>query len=157
MLNREYVHAFGTIEQFNFKLAMQNFNSAKFALECDKDQLGGDPYDLNYGVSDCTPNIGKVRSIVECSKKILADARELRLAASDLEATAKGQFPSELAPVRHLFGEDPRDWFFDFVNIGNCHDCPLHAGLEDADKHIHPCGAKECIIKQLCEMIGYRQ
>lgn len=156
MLNREYVHAFGTIEQFNFKLAMQNFNSAKFALEFDKDQLVGDPYDLNYGTSDCTPNMDKVRFMVECSKKILADARELQIAASDLEATAQKQFPSELAPVRTVCGEDPRDWFFNTVNIGNCHDCPLHDGLEDNDTRIRACGARECIVEQLCEMIGYR-
>ncbi len=154
MLNRGFVRDFGTIQQYNFKLARQNFNGVRFALDYDNNKLNGDANELTYDGTDCTPDMDEIRSLVKVSKQILADARELQIAASDLEATAKGLFPSELAPVKNVCGKDPRDWFFDFVNIGNCHDCPLHAGLTNLDKHICACGAKECIVKQLCEMVG---
>ena len=144
MLNREYLRDLETIHQYNFKLAIQNFNSAKFALECDKDQIGGDP------------DMDEVSSLVKFSNQILADARELRLAASDLEATANGQFPYELDSMKPVCGEDPRDWFFDVLNIENCHNCPLHADMAKPNKHIRECGAKECIVRQLCWMIGHK-
>jgi len=157
MLNREFVRDLGTIRQYNFKLARQNFNDVRSTLNCDNSQLNEDANELTYDDgTNCTPDMVQIASVVKLSKKILADARELQIAASDLEATAKGLFPSELAPVKNVCEKDPRDWFFDFVNIENCHDCPLHAGLINLDKHIFACGAKKCIVKQLCEMVGHK-
>jgi hypothetical protein len=155
-MNREFVRAFGSIYQYNFKMAMMNFIGTKFTLSCDTNKLNHDANELNYGVADCDPDMDEIRSLVKLSKKILADARGLQIAAHDIETTANGQFPYELDTVKLVHGEDPRDWFFDVVNIENCNKCPLHADMAKPNKHIHACGAKECIVRQFCAMVGHK-
>jgi hypothetical protein len=92
--------------------------------------------------------------LVRSERDIRQASRHLQIAVDDTVATYHGWFPTERDEIVYINKEDPRDWFFNFVNIGNCHDCPLHAHIRNNKNK--PCGAEECVVKQLCALIGLK-
>ena len=151
-MNRNFIKEFGTIQQYNFRLARNNMRECEANIREAIDDLE-DAAPIYDGV-DCEPDLAEIYKIVKASKNIMKRARDLEQAANDLDATSRGWFPSDRGEVVKIVGQDPRDWFFDHTSIGDCHDCPLHSGLSDDRDHRHPCGAKRCIIAVLCSLIG---
>lgn len=147
-MGRDYIRELGTIKDYNKRIAECNLltaiNSVNNAVEELKD----------YASSSINID-GNVYRLAKTELKLRTASRQLQVAVDDIDATSKGEFPIEYGKIEKICGEDPRDWFFNFVNIGNCHDCPLHAHIRGNENK--PCGAEECVVKQLCALIGYHQ
>ena len=147
-MSRDYIRELGTIKDYNKRIAECNLltaiNSVNNAVEELKD----------YASSSINID-GNVYRLAKTELKLRTASRQLQVAVDDIDATSKGEFPIEYGKIEKICGEDPRDWFFNFVNIGNCHDCPLHAHIRGNENK--PCGAEECIVKQLCALIGLNE
>ena len=147
-MSRDYIRELGTIKDYNKRIAEHNLlaavNSVNNIVEELKDYVNSS---INID--------GNAYRLAKTERKLRTASRQLQIAVDDVDATSKGQFPVEYDKIQKICGRDPRDWVFDFVNIGNCHDCPLHAHIRGNKNK--PCGAEECIVKQLCGMIGYHQ
>ena len=148
-MSRDYIRELGTIKDYNKRIAECNLltaiNSVNNAVEELKDYVNSST-NINSKVY--------VYSLAKTERKLRTASRQLQIAVSDIDATSKEEFPIEYGKIEKICGEDPRDWFFNFVNIGNCHDCPLHAHIRGNENK--PCGAEVCIVKQLCALIGYQ-
>ena len=146
-MSRDYIRELGSIEDYNKRIAECNLliaiNNADNAVKKLKDYVNSS---INIG--------SEVYRLARTELELREASRELQIAINDVDATSKGQFPIEYNKIEKVCGEDPRDWFFNFVNIGNCHDCPLHAHIRGNTNK--PCGAEECVVKQLCALIGYK-
>ena len=150
-MDRNCVRELGTIKEYNCRMANRNLIEVVERLSNTIEELKSCVDSIN------DPTLvsidGETYRLTKIEKDLRQGSRELQLAVDDIDATSTGHFPIEYGEIKTIHREDPRDWFFDFVNIGNCHDCPLHAHIRGNKNK--PCGAEECIVKQLCCMIGY--
>lgn len=150
-MNREFIRELGSIQQYNEKIAKRNL---AVSVECMTDLLS-DLKEAADAISSATDgHNANVYRLSKVERRVMREARYLEIAVDDIDATSKGEFPIEYGKIQKICGEDPRDWFFNFVNIGNCHDCPLHSHIRGNENK--PCGAEECIVKQLCALIGLK-
>ena len=147
-MSRDYIRELGSIKDYNKRIAEHNLLAAVNSVNNTVEEL------KDYVNSSINID-GNVYRLAKTELKLRTASRQLQIAVSDIDATSKEEFPIEYGKIEKICGEDPRDWFFSFVNIGNCHDCPLHAHIRGNKNK--PCGAEECIVKQLCGMIGYHQ
>ena len=150
-MDREFVRELGSIQQYNEKIAKRNL---AVSVECLSDTLSelkevADAINSSTAIDD-----NDVYRLSKIERHVMRGARDLQTAVDDIDATSKNQFPVKYGKIQKIYGRDPRDWFFDPVNIGNCHDCQLHAHIRGNENK--PCGAEECIVKQLCALIGYQ-
>ena len=152
-MNREFVRELGSIQQYNEKIAKRNL---AVSVECLSDTLS-ELKEVADAISSATDDhdAANVYRLSKVERHVMRGARYLEIAVDDVYATSKGQFPPERDKVKKINGVDPRDWVFDPVNIGNCHDCPLHAHIRGNENK--PCGAEVCIVKQLCVCIGLKE
>lgn len=147
-MSRDYIRELGSIKDYNKRIAEHNLLAAVNSVNNTVEEL------KDYVNSSINID-GNVYRLAKTELKLRTASRQLQIAVDDIDATSKGEFPIEYGKIEKICGEDPRDWFFNFVNIGNCHDCPLHAHIRgNANK---PCGAEECIVKQLCGLIGLNE
>lgn len=148
-MSRDYIRELdATAKDYNKRIAEHNLLAAVNNVNSTVEEL------KNY-ISSSTNIDGDVYRLEKIERELRETSRQLQVAVDDVDATSKGQFPVEYDKIQKICGEDPRDWFFNFVNIGNCHDCQLHAHIRGNKNK--PCGAEECIVKQLCGMIGYQK
>jgi hypothetical protein len=150
-MNREYIRDLGTIQQYNEKIAKRNLS---VSVECMTELLSDLKDTADTINSSAAVDDDDVYRLAKIERQVRRESRYLKIAVDDVDATSGGEFPVAYDKVQKINGEDPRDWFFDFVNIGNCHDCPLHTHIRGNKNK--PCGAEECVIKQLCALIGYQ-
>ncbi len=149
-MSRDYIRELGATEkEYNKRIAEHNLLVAVNNVNNTVEELG------NH-VKSATSIDSEVYlyRLAKTELKLRTASRQLQVAVDDVDATSKGQFPIEYGKIQKICGEDPRDWVFDFVNIGNCHDCPLHAHIRGNKNK--PCGAEVCIVEQLCALIGYK-
>ena len=152
-MNREFIRELGSIQQYNEKIAKRNL---AVSVECLSDTLSELKEITDTINNSATDNHDtNVYRLSKVERHVMRGARDLQTAVDDISATSKGQFPAERGKIKKIYGVDPRDWIFDPVNIGNCHDCPLHAHIRGNDNK--PCGAEVCIVKQLCVCIGLKE
>lgn len=148
-MSRDYIRELDTTtKDYNKRIAEHNLLAAANNVNSTVEEL------KNY-ISSSTNIDGNVYRLKKIEQELREASRQLQVAADDVDATSKGQFPVEYDKIQKICGRDPRDWVFDFINIGNCHDCPLHAHIRGNTNK--PCGAEVCIVKQLCGLIGYQK
>lgn len=151
-MNREFVRELGSIQQYNEKIAKRNLT---VSVECLSD-ITSELKEVADAINSSTVVSGDdVYRLSKIERHVMRGARDLQTAVDDVDATSKNQFPAERSKIKKIYGVDPRDWVFDPVNIGNCHDCPLHAHIRGNKNK--PCGAEVCIVKQLCVCIGLKE
>ena len=151
-MNREFVRELGSIQQYNEKIAKRNL---AVSVECLSD-ITSELKEVADAINSSTVVSGDdVYRLSKIERHVMRGARDLQTAVDDISATSKGQFPAERGKIKKIYGVDPRDWVFDPVNIGNCHDCPMHAHIRGNKNK--PCGAEVCIVKQLCVCIGLKE
>ena len=151
-MNREFVRELGSIQQYNEKIAKRNL---AVSVECLSD-ITSELKEVADAINSSTVVSGDdVYRLSKIERHVMRGARDLQTAVDDVDATSKNQFPAERGKIKKIYGVDPRDWVFDPVNIGNCHDCPLHAHIRGNKNK--PCGAEVCIVKQLCVCIGLKE
>lgn len=144
-MSRDFIREFGA-ENYNKRIAEHNLLTAV-------NDVNNTVEELKDYVNSSINIDGGVYRLAKIERKLRTSSRQLQIAVDDIDATAKNLFPTEYGKIQKICGEDPRDWFFNHVNIGNCHDCPLHAHIRGNTNK--PCGAEECVVKQLCGLIGY--
>lgn len=93
------------------------------------------------------------RELQKLNREVQSLARRLNFVSADVEAVNNGWVPSERYEPSTIHGQLPSRWFFDSVNIGNCHDCPLQSVEHQSDRQCR-CGAEQCVVRQLCELEG---
>ena len=150
-MNREFIRELGSIQQYNEKIAKRNL---AVSVECLSDTLS-ELKEVTDAINNSATDDANVYRLSKVERHVMRGARDLQTAVDDISATCKGQFPAERAKIQKIYGVDPRDWVFDPVNIGNCHDCPLYAHIRGNENK--PCGAEVCIVKQLCVCIGLKE
>jgi len=81
-------------------------------------------------------------------------ARAVQIALDENRAVQNDLVPSQRFEPTTIHGNLPSQWFFNPVNCGNCHDCPLESCGSYSRDYVNRCGAQTCIVRQLCELEG---